>query len=103
MQMIKSRSHHNIEELENQTRSVSASENSDRYHHSSLERSHHNDVEAGSASNVVVEVNEPSIKPAPKLNPAPLGLCAFALTTFVLSMMNAGVIVGKIYENFLHW
>jgi hypothetical protein len=26
-------------------------------------------------------------------NPAPLGLCAFALTTFVLSMMNAGVIV----------
>ena len=23
-------------------------------------------------------------------NPAPLGLCAFALTTFVLSMMNAG-------------
>jgi GPR1/FUN34/yaaH family len=28
-------------------------------------------------------------------NPAPLGLCAFALTTFVLSMMNAGAIVGK--------
>ena len=26
-------------------------------------------------------------------NPAPLGLCAFALTTFVLSMMNAGAIV----------
>lgn len=23
-------------------------------------------------------------------NPAPLGLCGFALTTFVLSMMNAG-------------
>lgn len=28
-------------------------------------------------------------------NPAPLGLCAFALTTFVLSMMNAGAIVSK--------
>lgn len=27
-------------------------------------------------------------------NPAPLGLCGFALTTFVLSMMNAGAIVG---------
>jgi len=26
-------------------------------------------------------------------NPAPLGLCAFALTTFVLSMINAGAIV----------
>ena len=28
-------------------------------------------------------------------NPAPLGLAAFALTTFVLSMFNAGAIVGK--------
>lgn len=28
-------------------------------------------------------------------NPAPLGLAGFALTTFVLSMMNAGVIVGE--------
>ncbi len=28
-------------------------------------------------------------------NPGPLGLCGFALTTFVLSMMNAGVIVSK--------
>uniref|UniRef100_A0A1D1Y5S1 Ammonia transport outward protein 2 n=1 Tax=Anthurium amnicola TaxID=1678845 RepID=A0A1D1Y5S1_9ARAE len=30
-------------------------------------------------------------KPAPKIaNPAPLGLCGFALTTFVLSIHNAG-------------
>jgi hypothetical protein len=28
-------------------------------------------------------------------NPAPLGLGGFALTTFVLSMFNAGAIVGK--------
>ena len=28
-------------------------------------------------------------------NPAPLGLCAFALTTFVMSMYNAGAIIGK--------
>ena len=28
-------------------------------------------------------------------NPAPLGLAAFALTTFVLSMLNAGAIVSK--------
>lgn len=28
-------------------------------------------------------------------NPAPLGLCAFALTTFVLSLMNAGGLVCK--------
>jgi hypothetical protein len=28
-------------------------------------------------------------------NPAPLGLCAFALTTFVLSMFNAGGLVCK--------
>ena len=28
-------------------------------------------------------------------NPAPLGLCGFALTTFVLSMMNAGGLVCK--------
>lgn len=27
-------------------------------------------------------------------NPAPLGLAAFALTTFVLSMLNAGAIVS---------
>jgi hypothetical protein len=34
-------------------------------------------------------------------NPAPLGLCAFALTTFVLSMMNAGVIVGLYSSRFV--
>ncbi|KAF9578023.1 Accumulation of DYads, partial [Lunasporangiospora selenospora] len=28
--------------------------------------------------------------PAPVINPAPLGLSAFALTTFVLSMFNLG-------------
>src|SRR5712692_3060843 len=29
-------------------------------------------------------------------NPAPLGLCGFALTTFVLSIINAGVIVPAV-------
>ena len=29
-------------------------------------------------------------------NPAPLGLCGFALTTFVLSFYNAGAIIGKL-------
>jgi hypothetical protein len=33
--------------------------------------------------------------PKTMAHPAPLGLCAFALTTFVLSMMNAGAIVGE--------
>ena len=28
-------------------------------------------------------------------NPAPLGLCAFAMTVFVLSMMNAGTGTGE--------
>ncbi|UJR10802.1 hypothetical protein I4U23_014990 [Adineta vaga] len=32
-----------------------------------------------------------SPRAAPRLNPTPLGLCAFALTTFVLSMYNAGI------------
>lgn len=32
-------------------------------------------------------------------NPAPLGLCAFALTTFVLSMINAGGLVCKYCGN----
>jgi len=31
---------------------------------------------------------------APAVNPAPLGLCAFALTTFVLSAANAGLLTG---------
>src|SRR3954452_5232017 len=35
------------------------------------------------------EVTGPT--PAPIANPAPLGLAAFALTTFVLSMFNAGL------------
>ncbi|MHB8398529.1 MAG: acetate uptake transporter [Candidatus Limnocylindrales bacterium] len=32
---------------------------------------------------------------APTANPAPLGLAAFALTTFVLSLTNAGIIGGS--------
>jgi hypothetical protein len=37
-----------------------------------------------------------SVSPAPKeANPAPLGLAGFALTTFVLSLTNAGVIGGS--------
>ena len=37
-----------------------------------------------------------SASPAPKeANPAPLGLAGFALTTFVLSLTNAGVIGGS--------
>jgi len=36
------------------------------------------------------EVTGPT--PAPIANPAPLGLAAFALTTFVLSMFNAGLV-----------
>ncbi len=31
---------------------------------------------------------------APTVNPAPLGLCAFALTTFVLSAANAHLLTG---------
>ncbi len=37
------------------------------------------------------ERSEPVV--AAVANPAPLGLCAFALTTFVLSCINAGIIV----------
>lgn len=32
---------------------------------------------------------------APPVNPAPLGLCGFALTTFVLSSANAGLLTGE--------
>ena len=40
-------------------------------------------------------VAEPRTAPAPvAVNPAPLGLCAFALTTFVLSAHNAGLFTG---------
>ena len=35
------------------------------------------------------------VKPVPIANPAPLGLSGFALTTFVLSLVNAGVLVEK--------
>lgn len=34
-------------------------------------------------------------------NPAPLGLCSFALTTLVLSLFNAGGLVCKCYFLFL--
>jgi succinate-acetate transporter protein len=33
-------------------------------------------------------------KPAAVANPAPLGLCGFALTTFVLSLVNSGTLSG---------
>lgn len=32
------------------------------------------------------------VMPATRANPAPLGLCGFALTTFVLNVHNAGLI-----------
>jgi uncharacterized protein len=35
------------------------------------------------------------VKPVPIANPAPLGLSGFALTTFVLSLVNAGVLSAK--------
>ncbi|HST87848.1 MAG TPA: acetate uptake transporter [Ktedonobacterales bacterium] len=35
------------------------------------------------------------VKPVPIANPAPLGLSGFALTTFVLSLVNAGILGGK--------
>lgn len=39
-------------------------------------------------------VAEPKTAPVLVVNPAPLGLCAFALTTFVLSAANAGLLTG---------
>ncbi len=36
-----------------------------------------------------------AVAPPPTANPAPLGLAAFALTTFVLSMFNAGLVSDK--------
>ena len=35
------------------------------------------------------------VKPVPIANPAPLGLSGFALTTFVLSLVNTGILVEK--------
>src|SRR5690348_13874523 len=35
------------------------------------------------------------VKPVPIANPAPLGLSGFALTTFVLSLVNAGILAEK--------
>jgi succinate-acetate transporter protein len=35
------------------------------------------------------------VKPVPIANPAPLGLSGFALTTFVLSVVNTGILVEK--------
>ncbi len=35
-----------------------------------------------------------TVSTTPAVNPAPLGLCAFALTTFVLSAANAGLLTG---------
>ena len=35
------------------------------------------------------------MQPKPMANPGPLGLCGFALTTFVLSLYNAGGLVCK--------
>jgi succinate-acetate transporter protein len=37
-------------------------------------------------------VQAPAAQPAAIANPAPLGLAAFAMTTFVLSMFNAGLV-----------
>jgi succinate-acetate transporter protein len=36
------------------------------------------------------EEQTPAVRPGHAANPAPLGLCGFALTTFVLSTINAG-------------
>ncbi len=41
-----------------------------------------------------VAETETAAMPAIPVNPAPLGLCAFALTTFVLSAANAGLLTG---------
>ena len=37
----------------------------------------------------------PTVAATPAVNPAPLGLCGFALTTFVLSSANAGLFTGE--------
>lgn len=51
--------------------------------------SEHQDVES---KYQVTHSSPPTIVAAPTIaNPGPLGLCGFALTTFVLSLHNAGV------------
>lgn len=42
----------------------------------------------------VVELQTTTPQPPPLANPAPLGLCGFALTTFVLSAINAKLLSG---------
>ena len=44
----------------------------------------------GDIMNLLLESKSPKLADA-----TPLGLCGFAGTTFILSMMNAGVIVGR--------
>ncbi|ORX50836.1 hypothetical protein DM01DRAFT_1337438 [Hesseltinella vesiculosa] len=48
----------------------------------------HSDLEA--KYQVHAHLPPPPVQPVVIANPAPLGLCAFALTTFVLSLHNAG-------------
>jgi len=46
-------------------------------------------------STPVAPRHDVSFVPSPIADPGPLGLAAFALTTFVLSMFNAGLVGGK--------
>jgi uncharacterized protein len=43
----------------------------------------------------VAQAVSESAKPTPVANPAPLGLAGFALTTFILSLVNAGIVTGS--------
>jgi succinate-acetate transporter protein len=45
-------------------------------------------------AHVAVDTERTASAPSSIANPAPLGLCAFALTTFVLSAANAGLFTG---------
>jgi succinate-acetate transporter protein len=42
----------------------------------------------------VADETPSTLRPSAVANPAPLGLCGFALTTFVLSLVNANVLSG---------
>jgi succinate-acetate transporter protein len=53
-------------------------------------RAQRQDPTAGTAA-----AHEVSFVPTPVADPGPLGLAAFALTTFVLSMFNAGLVSDK--------
>jgi succinate-acetate transporter protein len=53
-------------------------------------RAERRDPTAGTAA-----AHEVSFVPTPVADPGPLGLAAFALTTFVLSMFNAGLVSDK--------